>query len=48
MKVAKLEMKPTVVMLVRYELVDEDGKFPNPLPVPDRNRLTVMRYVFLS
>ena len=40
MKVAKLEMKLILAMfLTRYEfdLVDKDGKFPNPLPVPDRN-----------
>lgn len=40
MKVAKFEMKLiTAVFLMRYEyeLVDENGKFPNPLPVPDRN-----------
>ena len=40
MKVAKLEMKLILALfLTRYEfdLVDKDGKFPNPLPVPDRN-----------
>ena len=40
MKVAKLEMKLiTAMFLMRYEyeLVDEDGKFPNSLPVPNRN-----------
>jgi len=40
MKVAKLEMKWIIAMfLMRYEyqLVDGDGKIPNPLPVPDRN-----------
>ena len=40
MKVAKLEMKlVSAVFLARYEfeLVDEGGKFPDPLPVPDRN-----------
>lgn len=39
-RVAKLEMKLVLVMfLIRYdfELVDKDGKFPNPLPVPNRN-----------
>jgi len=39
-KVAKLEMKLIVALfLTRYEfdLVDENGKFPDPLPVPDRN-----------
>lgn len=40
MKAAKLEMKLILaVFLTRYEydLVDRDGKFPNPLPVPNRN-----------
>ena len=40
MKFAKLEMKLILAMfLTRYEfdLVDKDGKFPNPLPVPNRN-----------
>ncbi|KAF9645080.1 cytochrome P450 [Thelephora ganbajun] len=40
MKVAKLEMKLILAMfLTRYEfdLVDKDGKFPDPLPVPNRN-----------
>ena len=40
MKIAKLEMKLILVFcLVRYEfeLVDKDGKFPDPLPVPNRN-----------
>lgn len=40
MKAAKLEMKLVLaVFLMRYdyELVDKEGKFPNPLPVPDRN-----------
>ena len=39
-KVAKLEMKLIMALfLVRYEfdLVDKDGKFPDPLPVPNRN-----------
>jgi len=39
-KVAKLEMKLILAMfLMRYEfdLVDEDGKFPKTLPVPNRN-----------
>ena len=56
MKVAKLEMKLILAMfLTRYEfdLVDEDGKFPNPLPVPDRNdihqvRLGLWAMVFCS
>jgi len=40
MKVAKLEIKLIVAFfLTRYEfdLVDKDGKFPDPLPVPNRN-----------
>ena len=40
MKVAKLEMKlilATFLTRYEYELVDEDGKFPNLLPVPNRN-----------
>jgi len=40
MKMAKLEMKLILAMfLTRYEfdLVDKDGKFPDPLPVPNRN-----------
>ena len=40
MKVAKLEIKLILAMfLTRYEfdLVDGNGKFPDPLPVPDRN-----------
>ena len=39
-RLAKLELKLILAMfLTRYEfdLVDEDGKFPNPLPVPNRN-----------
>jgi len=41
-KVAKLEMKLILAMfLTRYEfdLVDKDGKFPNTLPVPNRNHI---------
>lgn len=41
-KLAKLEMKLLLaVFLTRYEyeLVDKDGKFPDPLPAPDRNDL---------
>jgi len=40
MRVAKLEMKLILVLcLARYEfeLVDKDGKFPDPLPAPNRN-----------
>ena len=39
-KMARPEMKLILALfLARYEynLVDEDGKFPDPLPVPDRN-----------
>jgi len=46
MKMAKLEMKLISAMfLMRYEydLVDEDGKFPDPLPVPDRNDIHQVR-----
>jgi len=46
MKVAKLEMKLILAFfLTRYEynLVDKDGKFPNPLPVPNRNNIHQVR-----
>ena len=46
MRVAKLEMKLILaVFLTRYEfdLVDEDGMFPDPLPVPDRNNVLQVR-----
>jgi cytochrome P450 len=42
MRVAKLQMKLiSAVILTKYEfdLVDEEGKFPDPLPVPDRNNV---------
>ena len=45
-KVAELEMKLIMAMfLMRYEfdLVDEGGRFPNPLPVPDRNDIYQVR-----
>jgi len=45
-KIAKLEMKLTItVSLMRYEfdLVDQDGKFPDPLPVPNRNDIHQVR-----
>ena len=51
MKVAKLEMKLILAMfLARYEffLVDEDGNFPDPLPVPDRNDLQWVRAIVNS
>jgi len=46
MKVAKLEMKLiSAFFLTRYEydLVDKDGKLPNPLPVPNRNNIQQVR-----
>ena len=46
MKVAKLEMKLIAAMfLMRYEydLVDEAGKFPSSLPVPNRNDIHQVR-----
>ena len=46
MKVAKLEIKLALAMfLTRYEfdLVDEDGKFPDPLPAPDKNGFNGVR-----
>jgi sterol 14-demethylase len=46
MKAAKLEMKLILaIFLTRYEfdLVDKDGKFPDPLPVPDRNNIHQVR-----
>jgi len=48
MKLAKLEMKLILVMfLMRYEfdLVDKDGKFPDPLPAPNRNDIHQVREV---
>ena len=46
MRVAKLETKLVLAMfLTRYEfdLVDEDGMFPDPLPIPDRNNVLQVR-----
>ena len=46
MKVAKLEMKLILAFfLMRYEfdLVDKDGKFPDPLPVPNLNDIHQVR-----
>ena len=46
MKAAKLEMKLILaffLMRYEYDLVDKDGKFPNPLPVPDRNDIHQVR-----
>ena len=45
-KAAKLEMKSILALfLMRYEfdLVDKDGKFPDPLPVPNRNDIHQVR-----
>ena len=45
-KMAKLEMKLILALfLTRYEfgLVDEDGKFPDPLPVPNLNDIHQVR-----
>ena len=42
MMVAKLEMKLMMAMFLmgyEFDLVDKDGKFPDPLPVPDRNNI---------
>jgi sterol 14-demethylase len=39
MKIAKLEMKLIVALILlsfEYKLVDEKGRFPNPLPRPNR------------
>ena len=46
MKMAKLEMKLLMAMFVmryEFELVDKLGRFPNPLPVPDRNDIHQVR-----
>ena len=40
MKIAKLEMKLILAMFLtryKFDLVDKDGKFPDPLPTPNRN-----------
>jgi len=40
MKAAKLEIKLILAVLLmryKYEIVDKDGKFPDPLPVPNMN-----------
>lgn len=42
MKVAKLEIKLILALLLLefdYKLVDDSGKYPRALPVPDRNDL---------
>jgi len=49
MKAAKLEMKLILAMFLmgyEYDLVDKDGKFPDPLPVPDRNDIHQVRVGF--
>ena len=46
MRVAKLEMKLILVLCLarhEFELVDKDGKFPNPLPVVNRNNRVRVR-----
>ena len=46
MKVAKLEMKlimATFLTGYEFNLVDKDGKFPNSLPIPDRNSIHQVR-----
>ena len=39
---AKLEMKLIMAVFLmgyKFDLVDKDGKFPDHLPVPDRNNI---------
>ena len=56
MKTAKLEMKMILAVFLmgyKYEIVDEDGKPPNSLPVPDMNdsnqvRVEYWRKAFLN
>ena len=46
MKTAKLEIKLVLTMLLagyEFDPVDENGKFPDPLPVPDRNNIHRVR-----
>ena len=46
MKMAKLEMKLILAFLLmgyEFDLVDKDGKFPDPLPVPNRNDIHRVR-----
>ena len=46
MKAAKLELKlilATFLMRYEFDLVDKDGKFPDPLPVPNRNDIHQVR-----
>ena len=41
-KTAKLELKLILAIFLagyEFDLVDKDGKFPDPLPVPDRNNV---------
>ena len=51
MKVAKLEIKLILALfLTRYEydFVDKDGRFPDPLPVPNRSDLHQVRTELLA
>ena len=46
MRTAKLELKLILAMFLmkyEYDLVDKGGKFPNPLPVPNRNDFMMVR-----
>jgi len=46
MRAAKLEMKLVMAMFLtgyEFDLVDKDGKFPNPLPVRNRNDVHQVR-----
>ena len=45
-RAAKLEMKLILVLFLtsyEFDLVDKDGKFPDPLPVPNRNDIHQVR-----
>ena len=46
MKLAKLQIKLTLAIFLtghEFGLVDKDGKFPDPLPVPDPNGFRLVR-----
>lgn len=48
-RAAKLKMKLILVLFLanyEFDLVDKDGKFPNPLPVPNRNDIHQVRAEF--
>lgn len=48
MKVAKFEIHMLLAFFLlgyEYELVDAQGRFPNPLPKPDRNDIQQVRFV---